>query len=101
MTLQSSGGTRATVDAAHKEIDRMIERAAAQKRVPIPASKIDLGLHCGGSDSFSGITPNPTPGVCSALLAAAGGSAAPAATTERFGARPPRIRRARSREGAD
>ena len=48
----------------------MMERASAEKRVETPASKIVLGLNCGGSDSFSGITANPALGVCCDLLAA-------------------------------
>ncbi len=101
MTLQSSGGTRATIEAARREIDRMIERAAAEKRIAIPASKIVLGLNCGGSDSFSGITANPALGVCSDLLAASGGSAVLAETTEIFGAEHLLVRRARNREVAE
>ncbi len=97
MTLQSSGGTRATVEAARREIAKMIERAAEEKRSPIPASKIVLGLNCGGSDSFSGITANPALGVCSDLIAQAGGSAVLAETTEIFGAEHLLIRRARNR----
>jgi len=101
MTLQSSGGTRATVDAARREIGRMIERAAEERRTPIPASKIVMGLNCGGSDSFSGITANPALGVCSDLLAAAAGSAVLAETTEIFGAEHLLVRRARNREVAE
>jgi altronate hydrolase len=101
MTLQSSGGTRATVEAARREIDRMIERAAEERRTSIPASKIVLGLNCGGSDSFSGITANPALGVCSDLLAVAGGSAVLAETTEIFGAEHLLVRRARNREVAE
>jgi len=101
MTLQSSGGTRATVDAARKEIARFMDRAAAEKRAEAPASKIVLGLNCGGSDSFSGITANPALGVCSDLLAAAGGSAVLAETTEIFGAEHLLVRRARNRKVAE
>ncbi len=101
MTLQSSGGTRATVEAARREVSRMIERAASEKRAPVPASKIVLGLNCGGSDSFSGITSNPALGVCSDLLAQAGGSAVLAETTEIFGAEHLLIRRARNRQVAE
>ncbi|HTS77162.1 MAG TPA: altronate dehydratase family protein [Bryobacteraceae bacterium] len=101
MTLQSSGGTRATVEAARREIAMMIERAAAEKRVPMPASKIVLGLNCGGSDSFSGITANPALGVCSDLLAQAGGTAVLAETPEIFGAEHLLVRRARNREVAE
>jgi altronate hydrolase len=55
LTLQSSGGTRGVVEAGVAEGGWLIDRAAAQQRVPIPASKIVLGLNCGGSDSFPGI----------------------------------------------
>lgn len=101
MTLQSSGGTRATVEAARKEIARMMERAAAEQRTPISASKIVLGLNCGGSDSFSGITANPALGVCSDLLAQAGASAVLAETTEIFGAEHLLVRRARNKQVAE
>jgi altronate hydrolase len=101
LTLQESGGTRGTVEAARKAIGRMIERAAAKKRQPLPASKIVLGLNCGGSDSFSGITANPALGHCSDLLAQLGGTAVLAETPEIFGAEHLLIRRARSRAVAE
>jgi altronate hydrolase len=101
MTLQSSGGTRATVEAARTEIAKMMERAAAEKRVETPASKIVLGLNCGGSDSFSGITANPALGVCCDRLAALGGTAVLAETTEIFGAEHLLVRRARNRQVAE
>ena len=101
MTLQNSGGTRATVEAARREIASLIERAAAEKRVETSASKIVLGLNCGGSDSFSGITANPALGVCSDLIAQAGGSAVLAETTEIFGAEHLLVRRARNRRIAE
>jgi altronate hydrolase len=101
MTLQSSGGTRGTVEAARREIGALLEEAAALRRVEAPASKIVLGLNCGGSDSFSGITANPALGVCSDLLAQAGGSAVLAETTEIFGAEHLLVRRARNRSVAE
>lgn len=101
LTLQSSGGTNATVEAARREIDRMIERAAAEKRVALPASKISVGLNCGGSDSFSGITANPALGVACDLLAHAGASFVLAETTEIFGAEHLLVRRARNRAVAE
>ncbi len=101
LTLQSSGGTRAAVEEARKEIDGMIERAAAEKRSQCPASKIVLGLNCGGSDAFSGITANPALGVCSDLLAAAGGAPVLAETTEIFGAEHLLVKRARNRAVAE
>src|SRR5229473_244937 len=101
MTLQSSGGTRGTVDAARKTIAGFMERASAERRVETPASHIILGLNCGGSDSFSGITANPALGVCSDMLAAIGGTAVLAETTEIFGAEHLLVRRARNRKVAE
>ena len=101
MTLQGVGGERATVEAARKSIDKMIERAAAEKRAVLPASKISLGLNCGGSDSFSGITANPALGVCCDLLAQAGATFVLAETTEIFGAEHLLVRRSRNRAVAE
>jgi altronate hydrolase len=101
LTVQGSGGTRATVEAARKAIAPMMERAGAEKRVEIPASKIVLGLNCGGSDSFSGITANPALGYCSDLLAEIGATAVLAETTEIFGAEHLLVKRARNRETAE
>ncbi|MCS7025066.1 MAG: altronate dehydratase family protein [Bryobacteraceae bacterium] len=101
LTLQSSGGTRATVEAARKAIAPLLEAAASEKRVELPASKIILGLNCGGSDSFSGITANPALGVCSDLLAGIGGTAVLAETPEIFGAEHLLVKRARNRAVAE
>ncbi len=96
LTLQESGGTRSAVEAARKHVRDFIERAAAEKRTEVPASKIVLGLNCGGSDSFSGITANPALGYCSDLLVQQGGTAVLAETTEIFGAEHLLLRRARN-----
>lgn len=97
MTLQDSGGTRGTVEASRKAIAGFIERAAAEKRTETPASKIVLGLNCGGSDSFSGITANPALGYTSDLLAEIGATAVLAETTEIIGAEHLLVKRARNR----
>jgi altronate hydrolase len=101
ITLQSSGGTRGAVEAARREIDRFIERAASEHRSEVPASKIVLGLQCGGSDSFSGITANPALGHCSDLLAEIAGTSVLAETTEIFGAEHLLVKRSRSRQVAE
>ncbi len=101
LTLQTSGGTSGTIQAARREIARFIEQAAAEQRTEVPASRIVLGLNCGGSDSFSGITANPALGYCSDLLAELGGTAVLAETTEIFGAEHLLVRRARNREVAE
>ena len=101
LTLQQSGGTRATVEAARAQIGKLVEEAAAERRVEVPVSRIILGLNCGGSDSFSGITSNPALGVCSDLLAAIGGTPVLAETPEIFGAEHLLVRRARNRQVAE
>jgi altronate hydrolase len=101
LTIQGNGGTRATVEAARKQIDRLVERAAAERRQEVSAAKIVLGLNCGGSDSFSGVTANPALGVCSDMLSEIGATAVLAETTETFGAEHLLIARARNRGVAE
>jgi altronate hydrolase len=101
LTLQESGGTRSTVEAARRQISVFLDRASAETRVEVPMSKLVVGLNCGGSDSFSGITANPALGHCSDLLAALGATAVLAETPEIVGAEHLLVRRARSREVAE
>lgn len=101
LTLQGSGGTRGAVEAARREIARFIEQAGAETRTPVPVSKLVLGLNCGGSDSFSGITANPALGHCSDLLAGYGGTPVLAETPEIFGAEHLLVKRARNRAVAE
>ncbi|MCU1291511.1 MAG: Altronate dehydratase, partial [Bryobacterales bacterium] len=61
---------------------------------------ISLGLNCGGSDSFSGITANPALGYCCDLIVDEGGTVVLAETSEIFGAEHLLVRRARSPEVA-
>jgi altronate hydrolase len=96
LTLQDSGGTRGTLDAAQKHLERFIEMTAASRRTEVPAARIALGLNCGGSDSFSGITANPALGVCCDLLVEQGATVVLAETTEIFGAEHLLVRRARN-----
>ena len=101
MTLQDSGGTAGALDKARREIQTLLAAVADEKRTEVPASKIVLGLNCGGSDSFSGITANPALGVCSDMLAAIGAASVLAETTEIFGAEHLLVRRARNRKVAE
>ena len=101
MTLQQIGGTRAAVEAGRRSVLELMERAAGESRVPVPAWRLAVGLQCGGSDSFSGITANPALGYCSDLLAQIGGTPVLAETTEIFGAEHLLVKRARGREVAE
>jgi altronate hydrolase len=100
LTLQESGGTRSAIEAARGHIKQFIDRAAAERRTEQPASAITLGLNCGGSDSFSGITANPALGYCCDLLVDQGAAVVLAETTEIFGAEHLLLRRARNKQVA-
>lgn len=69
--------TEGTVDAFLSKIISKsfeeIQKANEIKRTPSPLSKLTIGLECGGSDGFSGITANPTLGQVSDILSALGG----------------------------
>ena len=95
LTVQESGGTRGAVQNARAQVRRFLERAAEEKRTETPASEIVLGLNCGGSDSFSGITANPALGYCCDQIVEQGGTVVLAEATEIFGAEHLLLRRAR------
>lgn len=74
------------VSAAMALLTELAEAMRGETRVPCPASKLVVGLKCGGSDGFSGITANPTIGGFSDLLIAQGGSTILTEVPEMFGA---------------
>jgi altronate hydrolase len=84
--IQALGGTAATVNAALDRIAEMVSAVATLRREPIPVSELVLGLQCGGSDAYSGLTANPTLGVAADLLVAAGGRVVLGETPEIYGA---------------
>ena len=69
-----------------KLLDELTCIAAQDQRQPVPASRLVIGLKCGGSDGFSGITANPLIGQVSDLLAAQGGTTVLTEVPEMFGA---------------
>jgi len=69
-----------------KIVEELKERAAKYKRTPIPVSKLRVGLKCGGSDGYSGISANPLVGRFCDKLISLGGSAALTEVPEMFGA---------------
>ncbi len=75
--------------------------AAKFKRVPVPVSKLRIGLKCGGSDGYSGITANPLVGRLSDKLIAMGGSCVLTEVPEMFGAEHLLMQRCESREVFD
>ena len=71
---------------AMKLLTELADNMREEKRVPCPASKLVIGLKCGGSDGFSGITANPVIGGFSDLLVAQGGTTILTEVPEMFGA---------------
>jgi len=86
MTIQDEGGIRATVARGVAAIEAMLPALDQRRREPAPISELVLGLNCGGSDGYSGITANPALGYASDLLVAAGGVSVLAETPEIYGA---------------
>jgi altronate hydrolase len=98
MTIQDTGGIRSTVDKGITFIRDMLPEINRVERQPVPAGHLVLGLQCGGSDGYSGITANPALGVASDLLVRNGGTAVLGETPEVYGAEHLLTRRAVSRE---
>jgi altronate hydrolase len=86
LSIQDTGGTRATIAAGVAEVEAMLAVTSEARRQTVPVSEISVGLQCGGSDSFSGITANPALGAAVDRLVAAGGTAILAETPEIYGA---------------
>lgn len=101
MTIQETGGTRKTVAEGVARVREMLPEADAARRTTVAASNLVLGLECGGSDAYSGITANPALGAAADLLVRHGGTAVLAETPEIYGAEHLLTRRAESREVGD
>ncbi len=86
------------IEAAMLALGRLASYASGFKREKMPASELVIGLKCGGSDGFSGITANPMVGRISDLVVAAGGSALLTEVPEMFGAEDNLLDRAASPE---
>ena len=74
-----------------------LDAARPKERVEVPASELVVGLKCGGSDGFSGLTANPLVGRFSDWLAARGGSTVLTEVPEMFGAETLLMKRCRTR----
>ena len=96
-TIQEKGGTRKAVENGIARVKEMLPEANKVKRVPVPASHLILGLQCGGSDGYSGISANPALGAAVDLLVRNGGTAILSETPEIYGAEHLLTRRAVSR----
>jgi len=94
LEIQTSGGTLKTITEGVGRVGELIKVVRAFRRTEESVEHLLLGLNCGGSDAFSGISANPALGYASDLLVAAGGAAVLAETPEIFGAEQVLTRRA-------
>jgi len=98
MTIQHEGGTRKTIEKGLEELEGIAHIANEVARSPAPISDITVGMQCGGSDGYSGITANPALGYASDLLVRHGGTTILSETPEIYGAEHLLTRRAESRD---
>ena len=98
MTIQDKGGTAKAVAEGIAIVKEMLPAANDVHRETVPASHIVVGLQCGGSDGYSGITANPALGAAVDQLVKHGGTAILSETPEIYGAEHLLTRRAVSRE---
>jgi altronate hydrolase len=85
-TIQEAGGTRRAIEQGLARLAEMLPAADRARRTTVPASELVLGLQCGGSDGWSGVTANPALGDASDRLVALGGTVILSETPEIYGA---------------
>ncbi|MBQ4162967.1 MAG: altronate dehydratase [Parabacteroides sp.] len=74
------------VEAGFQIVRELVENCRKDRREPLPLNLLQVGLKCGGSDGFSGITANPLVGRFSDWLVAQGGTTMLTEVPEMFGA---------------
>ena len=97
-TIQEKGGTSKAIREGDARIEAVLAEANRVKRETVPASHLTLGLQCGGSDGYSGISANPALGAAVDQLVRHGGTAILSETPEIYGAEHLLTRRAVRRE---
>lgn len=99
--IQDTGGTAKTVARGIEVVTSLLPEANAVQRVPVPAKHLVVGLQCGGSDGYSGISANPGLGAAVDLLVRHGGTAVLSETPEIYGGEHLLLQRAVSQAVAD
>ncbi len=85
LVIQRAGGTRKAIAAGIAQVRAMLPAADAVRREPVSAEHIMVGLQCGGSDGFSGLSANPALGAAMEILIRNGGTAILSETSEIYG----------------
>ena len=83
--IQETGGTRRTVAHGVELVQWLLEEANRAQREPVSAAHLMVGLQCGGSDGYSGISANPALGAAVDRLVRHGGTAILSETPEIYG----------------
>ncbi|WP_339542966.1 UxaA family hydrolase [Pseudomonas sp. JAI120] len=86
LVIQDAGGTRETVQRGIAQVEAMLPIINGLRRSTVAASHLCVGLQCGGSDGYSGISANPALGAAVDLLVRQGGTAILSETPEIYGA---------------
>lgn len=100
-SIQDTGGTAKSVARGIEVVKGLLPEANAVKREPVPASHLIVGLQCGGSDGYSGISANPALGAAVDLVVRHGGTAVLSETPEIYGGEHLLLQRAVSQAVAD
>jgi altronate hydrolase len=85
-TIQEEGGSAISIKNGIATVYELLEQANQIKRTTVSASNLVLGLQCGGSDAYSGISANPALGAAVDILVRNGGTAILSETPEIYGA---------------
>jgi altronate dehydratase large subunit len=98
LLIQEFGGSQKTMEKGIEIARKMSRRLSNQARVEVPFDKLVIGLECGGSDAFSGVTANPCVGAVADWLVEKGCTVILSETTEMIGAEHILERRAMNEE---
>ena len=98
VSIQNAGGTTQTVRQGVQAVQAMLPEINRVNRSTVSAGHIVLGLECGGSDGYSGISANPALGKAVDILVSNGGTAILSETPEIYGAEHLLTRRAVSQK---
>lgn len=85
LVIQKDGGSAATTARGIEIVRKFLGEVRLQERVPAPVSELVVGLECGGSDAFSGVTANPAVGSAADRFVHAGATTILSETTEMIG----------------
>lgn len=85
LVIQDVGGVKNAVEQGIALIEGMLPAADAVRREPVSAEHLMIGMQCGGSDGFSGLSANPALGAAVDILVRHGGTAILSETSEIFG----------------